>query len=146
MVRRGRNLDNWQEEFKRKLVTKEEASGKVKRGDRLFIPNGYYGEMSKAILDRHEELREVLVDYCASPSDPGLLSAERQQSFTPLIRIYLSEARTGHDEGRIPFVPYTNGTWVKLYRDARPQAPPIDVLIMEMSPLIATDFSPLGDR
>ena len=143
-MRRGRNLDNWQEEFKRKLVTKEEAAQKVKRGDRLFIPNGYYGEMSKAILDRHEELREVLVDYCAPILDPGLLSAERQQSFNPLIRIYLSEARTGHDEGRIPFVPYTNGTWVKLYRDARPQAPPIDVLIMEMSPPDRNGFLTFG--
>ena len=116
----------------------------MKRGDRLFIPNGYYGEMSKAILDRHEELREVLVDYCAPILDPGLLSAERQQSFNPLIRIYLSEARTGHDEGRIPFVPYTNGTWVKLYRDARPQAPPIDVLIMEMSPPDRNGFLTFG--
>lgn len=35
MVAGKKQLDNWQEEFKRKLVTKEEAARKVKSGDRL---------------------------------------------------------------------------------------------------------------
>lgn len=44
MAIRKRVLTNWQEEFKRKLVSPDEAAKVVKSGDRLFIPNGYWGE------------------------------------------------------------------------------------------------------
>lgn len=145
MTLRKRVLTNWQEEFKRKLVTPEKAASLVKSGDRLFLPNGYWGgKVAGYIVNRHEELEDVVVDWCAPLLDPGLLTAEMYGPFRPIIRIYLSEARLGHDEGRIPFVPYTNGTWVKHYRDNRADAPDIDVLLMETSPPDKNGFLTFG--
>lgn len=95
-------------------------------------------------MNRHEELEDVVVDWCAPLLDPGLLTAEMHGPFKPIIRIYLSEARAGHDEGRIPFVPYTNGTWIKHYRDNRADAPDIDVLLMETSPPDKNGFLTFG--
>ena len=61
MEQRQRNLDNWQEEYKRKLISLEEAAGMIKSGDHIFIPNGYLGEMPHAIVARRDELRDVQV-------------------------------------------------------------------------------------
>jgi 4-hydroxybutyrate CoA-transferase len=146
MTLRKRVLDNWQETFKNKLISPQEAAKLVKSGDRLFLPNGYWGgDMLGHIMNRHQELKDVIVDWCAPLLDPGVLSAEMYGPFKPIIRIYLSEARAGHDEGRIPFVPFTNGTWIKHYRDNRDDAPEIDMLLMEVSPPDKNGFMTFGN-
>ncbi|MBW2084521.1 MAG: acetyl-CoA hydrolase/transferase family protein [Deltaproteobacteria bacterium] len=144
MERRPIKLDNWQEEYKRKLVSLEEAAKVIKSGDHIFIPNGYIGEMPYALVARQDELRDVQVEVCAPAIDPGWLSPGMEKSFDIIARTYLHQARQGHDEGRIHFLPYTNGTWFKPYRDNRPGARDIDVLLMEVSPPDENGFCTFG--
>jgi len=144
MEQRQRNLDNWQEEYKRKLISLEEAAGMIKSGDHIFIPNGYLGEMPHAIVARRDELRDVQVEVCAPAFDPGWLSPGMEESFEVIVRIFLHLSRQGHDEGRIHFLPYTNGTYFKPYYDNRSGAREIDILLMEVSPPDENGFCTFG--
>jgi len=137
-------LDNWQEDYEHKIVSLEEAAKKIKSGDHIFIPNGYVGELPYAIVDRREELRDVQVEICAPAFDPGWLSPGMEDSFEIIVRIYLHLARQGHDEGRIHFLPYTNGTYFKPYYDNLPDAREIDVFLMEVSTPDENGFCTFG--
>ena len=129
-----RNLENWQDVYASRLVSPEVAAGAVKSGDNIFIPASYYGLMPNAIVARAGELRDVTVEVQAPRSDPGWLSPGMEASFNMIARIFLHSARVGHDEGRISFIPYTNHTWWKPYRDNRPGIRDIDVFLVEVTP------------
>ena len=144
MERRPLNLDNWEKDYRRKLVSIEEAAEKINSGDHIFIPNGYMGEMPLAIVARQDELRDVYVEVTAPAMDPGWLSPGMEESFDVTVRIYLNLARQGHDEGRIHFLPYTNGTYFKNYEDHRSGVKEIDVLLMEVSPPDDNGFCTFG--
>ncbi|MBW2622989.1 MAG: acetyl-CoA hydrolase/transferase family protein [Deltaproteobacteria bacterium] len=134
MTDRRISLDNWQEELKRKTITPEEAVKLIKSGDNIFIPSTYLGGIPRILVERAAELRDVTVEIQAPLNDPGWLSPGMEDSFTIIPRIYLAPtAREAHDEGRVTFLPYTNGTWFKLYRDGRPIKRDIDVLLVEVS-------------
>lgn len=147
MNKRVRNLDNWQEDFNRKRVSPAEAAGAVKSGDNIFIPNSYLGIMPQAIADRQQELRDVTIEIQAPLSDPGWLSEGMEKSFNVLIRIYLGNlGREAHDGGRIAFLPYTNGTWFKGYRDERKMPRDIDVLLLDLSAPDENGFMTFGSH
>jgi len=134
LIRRRLNLDNWREAYTEKLVSADVAAQAIKSGDTVIIPNVYLGKMPESIVARREELQDVTVEICTPLSDPGWLSPGMEDSFNVIIRIFLTAARQAHDEGRIPFLPYTNGTWIKPYRDNRATRRDIDVFIVEVSP------------
>lgn len=133
MKRRPLKLENWQEDYQRKLMSVEEAAGTIKSGDNLFLPSAYYGQVLRAVPARHEDLRDVTAEYQAPVFDPGWFATEMEDTFKIITRIYLGPlARPLHDEGRIHFLPYTNGTWFKVYRDGRPSRN-MDVTLVEVS-------------
>ena len=135
MIGRKPNLEDWQASYERKLVSEEVAAKKVKSGDNIFIASGYYGKVASAIAARHGELRDVNVEYQAPAFDPGWLSPGMEDAFRIIVRIYLGgPARLIHDEGRLEFLPYTNGTWSKPYRDNRSEKREIDVFLVAVSP------------
>ena len=145
MGTRTLKLENWQAEFDRKLLSGQEAAGIIKSGDNVFIPNTYLGQMPRLIAERHDELKDVTVEIQAPLSDPGWLSAGMEESFKVIVRIYLGPiAREHHDEGRVAFLPYTNGTWFKPYRDNRPVQRDIDVFLVDVSPPDENGFMNFG--
>jgi len=145
MNKRRFELENWQEAYKRKLVSTEEAAKAIKSGDNIFIASAYYGQVVHAIAARHEELRGVNVEYQAPLFDPGWLSPGMEESFNIIVRIYLGDlARPIHDEGRLSFLPYTNGTWFKPYRDNRPVKREVDVFVVEVSSPDENGFMSFG--
>jgi 4-hydroxybutyrate CoA-transferase len=133
-ARRGPGLEDWRERYRDMLATPEVAAGAIRSGDNLFIPNAYLGVMPPHIVARKAELRDVTVEICTPLSDPGWLSPGMEESFDIIVRIFLHIARAAHDEGRIPYLPYTNGTWIKPHRDQRPARREIDVFTVEVSP------------
>ncbi|MBW2323395.1 MAG: hypothetical protein JRF41_07720 [Deltaproteobacteria bacterium] len=144
MERRPIKLENWQEDYKRKLVSLEEAAGAIQSGDHIFIPNGYIGEMPDAIVARKDELRDVQVEVCAPVFDPGWLSPGMAESFNVVVRVYLHVARPAHDEGRVHYLPYTNATWFQPYDDNRPGSRDMDVVLLEVSPPDENGFCTFG--
>ena len=144
MRQRELKLENWQEEYKRKLVSPEEAARTINSGDNIFIPNVYLGNLVFSIIARRGELRDVKVEICNPLFDPGWLLPGMEESFEIIIRIFLQAARIGHDEGRIPYLPYTNGTWIKPYRDNRPMNRDVDVFLVEVTPPDENGFCNFG--
>ena len=144
MNSRVRRLENWQNTYQEKLISLEQAAEKVSSGDRIAIPNGYIGEMTYAIAARADELRNVTVEICAPVGDPGWLQPGMEDSFNIVVRTFLHNARLGHDEGRIHFLPTSNGNWFKTYADNRATKQPIDILLMEVSPPDEYGFCSFG--
>jgi len=119
MERRVLQLDDWQDTYHRKLVSPEEAARVIKSGDSIFIPSAYSGSMPYAIVERKDDLHNVKVEISSPLFDPGWLSPGMEESFEVIVRTYLATAREAHDEGRIAFLPYTNGSYFIPYRDHR---------------------------
>ena len=142
--RRPLKLDNWQEQFKEKLISLEAAAVLIRSGDHIFIPNAYGGEIPYALAARSEELRDVKVEICAPAYDPGWLSEGMEDAFQIIARSFLNIARVGHDEGRIHFIPYTVGNFFKPYTDDFREKMPIDVALMEVSPPDEHGFCSFG--
>jgi len=134
MTQQSANPDSWQEKYEKKLVSAEEAAQVIKSRDNIMFPNEYLGKMPHAIVARQDELRDVSAEICTAFFDPGWLQPGMEESFNVIMRCYLHNARPGHDEGRIPFIPVTNGTWLKTYRDNRPMNREIDVFTVVVSP------------
>ncbi|MBW2622647.1 MAG: hypothetical protein JRD68_07055 [Deltaproteobacteria bacterium] len=147
MEKRKLYLENWREEYKRKLVSAEEAARAVKSGDNIFFASAYYGQVAYAIAARADELRGVNVEYQAPLFDPGWLAPGMEESFRIIVRIFMgATAREIHDEGRLEFLPYTNGTWSKPYRDDRPGKREIDVFLDVVSPPDENGFMTFGHQ
>jgi len=145
MIGRKTDLEDWQATYEHKLVSEEEAAQAVKSGDNIFIASGYYGKVASVIAARHRELRGVNVEYQAPAFDPGWLSPGMEDSFRIIVRIYMGgPARLIHDEGRLEFLPYTNGTWSKPYRDHRSDKREIDVFLVGVSPPDENGFMSFG--
>jgi 4-hydroxybutyrate CoA-transferase len=131
MGKRTLQLDDWQGLYHRKLVSPEKAAQVIKSGDNIFIPSAYSGYMPYAIVERMNELNDVKVEVSSPLFDPGWLSPGMEKSFEVIVRTYLASAREAHDEGRIAFLPYTNGNYFIPYRDNRPGIRDIDVVLFE---------------
>lgn len=144
MERRPLDLNSWQEQYDRKLISLEAAAERIQSGDHIFFPNGYGGELPHAIVARREDLRDVKVSICAPAFDPGWLTEGMEESFEITAQVFLNLARMGHDEGRIQFLPYTVGTYWKPYTDDAREKRPIDVLVMEVSPPDENGFCSFG--
>lgn len=134
MSSREIKTENWQEDYEKKLVPAEKAALAVKSGDNIYFPSAYTGYMPHALVERKDELRNVKVEISSPIFDPGWLSPGMEDSFELRVRTYLAAARVGHDEGRISFLPYTNGSYFVSHRDDREDTPDVDVFFMEVSP------------
>lgn len=118
----------------------------IKSGDNIFIPSAYYGQVLRKIPARRDELESITAEYQAPIFDPGWFSPEMEDTFKIITRIFLGGvARPHHDEGRIHFIPYTNGTWFKPYRDERPSRS-LDVTLVEVSPPDENGFMSFGSQ
>ncbi|WP_276618822.1 acetyl-CoA hydrolase/transferase family protein [Syntrophomonas wolfei] len=76
-------LEKWKQEYNKKLVSHEEAAKLVKSGDVVASPLGTgscSGQMFDAILDRHEELQDVIISdsiqiYPSKLYDPKFMAS-----------------------------------------------------------------------
>lgn len=144
MGERERKLNDWEADYRRKLVSPEEAAGIIESGDNIYLPSAYNGYMPDVIVKRKDELRDVTVEVSSPLFDPGWLSPGMEDAFKVFVRTYLASARTAHDDGLISFLPLTNGSYFKPLRDNRSGTRNIDVFIMEVSPPDDKGFMSFG--
>ena len=62
---------DWQEEYKRKLVSHDEAVKRVSSGDLVVFPLAGPNALAVALANRREELRGVTVRLSSPGGDPG---------------------------------------------------------------------------
>ncbi|MBN1613859.1 MAG: acetyl-CoA hydrolase/transferase family protein [Deltaproteobacteria bacterium] len=98
---------NWEEEYKRKLVSAEEAVKVVKSGDFVVTPlPDQPSLLQEALVGRAKELRNVTVSISAAALDPGWLAPGMEESFNIVVELFIyTRARPAMDERRITYLP-----------------------------------------
>lgn len=127
---------DWQEEYKGKLVSAEEAVKIVESGDRVAIPILYKPQLLQAALfARRDELKGVEILRLGHGSDPGWLQPGYEDSFKVILGLYVGDtARPSLDERRSDFWPSIFSLEFKAV-DERPseERKDIDVLLTIVS-------------
>lgn len=110
---------SWQEKYKDKICTPEEAVAHIQSGDKIIFGD-WIGE-PKACVDaltaRHDELRNVEIIHGMSPGDADYLQYEESFHHTS---VFLGPStRKGYREGKVDFI---GGTcfhkWPKMFAES----------------------------
>ena len=128
---------DWQEHYKRKLVSADEAVYLVKSGDRVEIsifPTPTL--LPRALAKRRAELQnvETVMPEPVYPMpwfEPGY-----EDSFSTTLELHVGMGGAGPvvDEKRADYYPVLFSLWHKPYIDRPDSAPPIDVFMFTVSP------------
>jgi len=138
---------NWQDEYKSKLRSPEEAAKLIKSGDVIMPMGGSTDQpkiMQQAIFNRKDELKDVYVLHGCPLSDPGWLQPGAEDSFKVELTGYIGPiARASVTERRTGFIPIS---WDFTLKDhERPgEHRPIDWDIVPVSPPNKHGFCSLG--
>jgi len=127
---------DWQEEYKRKLVTPEEAVQLVKSGDRVaFSLNEPPVALSEALTARLVDLRDVEIRLSNPIVDFGWFEPGMQEFFRITQLSYVGAvARPMSDERKIDYLPLLYSIWPKPETEGRPGIRSTDVFMMPASP------------
>ncbi len=136
----------WEEHYKRRLVTAEEAVNVVNSGDVVFFSmSPQPGPLIYALAARREELQAVRVHCDAPVYDPGWLQPGWQDSFFIVVEQILGDlARAAYDQRIVDYIPMIFSTQFKPYRRASHNGKPIDVLMLVVSPPDKNGFCSFG--
>jgi 4-hydroxybutyrate CoA-transferase len=98
---------NWEDDFKRKLVSAQEAVKVVKSGDYVVTPlPDQPSVLMEALAARAPELKNVTVQVSASSVDPGWAEPAMRESFNIVAELFIgSRIRPAMDEKRITYLP-----------------------------------------
>lgn len=121
---------DWQEEYKRKFMSAEEAVKIIKSGDRVGFTYGREPlALGLALLARKDELQKVNI-FARTPSrDFGWYDAGWEDSFEITISYVLPIVREAMAQRRVDFIP---GTLLGITADC-PVVSTVDVLLIELS-------------
>ena len=131
---------DWREEYKRKLISAEQAANMVKSGDRLVFAAGREAfSIGLAVAARKDELKNISV-YAPSPGyDFGWYDPGWQDSFDVAIGL---PTITCQDAVDARLVDVAIGTLIPF--EEGPDAPKADVLLTEVSPPDEHGFCSFG--
>lgn len=131
---------NWQEEYKKKTISADEAVSHVKSGDRVvFTPGREAFAIGLALAARKEELKGVRI-FTPSPGfDFGWYDAGWSDSFEVTIIMPTAVCQDAVDARLIELNP---GTLIPF--EEGPHAPTPDVLLTEVSPPDERGFCSFG--
>lgn len=128
---------DWREEYKKKLMSFEEAARLVKSGDHVHIPvSDTPDETIAAITARKDELRGVHMDILSPATPYPFFYPGYEESFLVTIINFTLLARDGVRERRLDYMPCTVGNIRKLFDyERRPgEVRPVDVLLIKIRP------------
>jgi len=131
---------NWEEDFKKKLVTPEEAVSHVKSGDRVVFTQGNEPQaLGLALAARLGELEDVLLSIRTPGRDFGWYDPVFEMSFKievgfplPIVRQIIAERRCDLAIGGLGFI---------FHEEERG---PADVVMIELSPPDAHGYCSFG--
>jgi 4-hydroxybutyrate CoA-transferase len=136
----------WEQEYKRKLGTAEEAVSVVKSGDRVaFSTNEQPAALSEALSARLVDLKDVEIHISSPLVDYGWYDPGWEKSFRVSLLSYVGRlARPMTDERRADYIPRLYSLWPKPETEARPGVRGTDVFMMLASPPDEHGFCSFG--
>jgi 4-hydroxybutyrate CoA-transferase len=139
---------DWEREYRRKLVSADEALSVVKSGDFVVTPlPGQPTFIMEALAARAPELRDVTVSVAGTTADPGWLAPGMEESFKVFTELFIgSRARSAMDERRISYLPDLLSMRFKGLDEGRPESADkqIDVFLVPVSPPDENGFCHFG--
>ena len=127
---------DWQEEYKRKLTTAEEAVKSVRSGNRIaFSVNEQPVALSEALTARLVDLRDVQIHITNPLVDFGWFEPGMREFFEVKQLSYAGRvARPMSDQREIDYMPLLYSIWPKAETEGRPGVRGTDVFMMLASP------------
>ena len=136
---------DWQEEFKRKYVTADEAVKVVKSGDKVFIPIDTEAQtLLSALIRRKDELENVKILLRNPRIDLGWLQNNLSPSFHIMIDTQAGAGSKILNEKRLDFIPFVTSLRFKYEEDKRRISEDIDVVMIVVSPPDRNGFCSFG--
>ena len=135
---------DWKEDYKRKLVSAEEAAKVVKSGDVVVWPFAGPAQVAMALGKRKDELRNVYVEYNAPSTDSGWFQPGWEENFSiNCIHFLGGMGRPHHDAKRCSFIPCLMSLRPKLCDEGRRG---VDVFVTNLSPPDEHGFCSFGQH
>ncbi len=139
---------DWEEDYKRKLVSAEEAVKIVKSGDLVMLPlPNQPAILQNALAARAAELKNVRILASAPVFNPGWWSPGMEESFSTMIELFIGgQARSAMDEKRSDYLPDLFSLRFKGIDEKRPESEgkQIDVFMTPLSPPDKHGFCSFG--
>jgi len=137
---------SWQEEYKGKYVSPEEAVRVIEPGDTVVIPVGTEVQaLSRALMNRRGELRDVTVLLRMPRYDLGWLSGDFAEAFNVILDTQpASLGAKAMNEKRVDLIPFLYGLRFKGEHDVRRKAQDVDVVMIVVSPPDKDGFCSFG--
>ena len=144
---------NWVEEYKRKIVSAEEAVKVVKSGDRVIAPWFENYLLAEALAARKEQLRDVEI-HSSRPTEASMgmffqegMDVAFHNSLFIFIGDFARRASAGTDSKRAQFWPGTFSLMMKPFDERAQECPyKIDVVMAVVSPPDKNGFCSFGGR
>ncbi len=126
---------DWREQYQRKLTSAEDAVRCIQPGQRVAFPLAGPRVLPDVVFRRGQELGGLELRLSAPRSDPGWLQPGMQDLFRVEFELFIGDfARSAHDERRATYLPNLFSTQFKPLDEGRPEAQPIDVALVSVSP------------
>jgi 4-hydroxybutyrate CoA-transferase len=123
---------SWQDEYKRKCVSVEDAVAAIRSGDRVSIHPGVQepGLLVEALIARGPELRDVEIIHVLTFGEADYVEPQYEGHFRHVAFFIGSNVRKAVNEGRADFIPIFLGEVPELFKSG---AMPIDVSLINVS-------------
>ncbi|MBM3157034.1 MAG: acetyl-CoA hydrolase/transferase family protein [Chloroflexi bacterium] len=143
---RKSRIKDWQQHYKRRTVSPEEAARSVKSGDRVVLPFAHSTQVPLALGQRKDELKNVYLEINAPWLDPCWLQPGCEENFfVGAINFLGPVGRPSHDAKVCSFVPCLMSLRPKLADEKRLRLHgEIDVFITNVSPPDKHGFCSFG--
>jgi 4-hydroxybutyrate CoA-transferase len=138
---------DWQEEYKKKLVSPEEAAGLIRSGDRVMLISlaDQPKILPKALAERKDELENVEVFGSVPSFDPGWYGTRMDDAFIPVMEFFIGNiARPSTDNRYGIYNPVCFSAQMKPFVERPGQVRPIDVFVGVVSPPDRNGFCSFG--
>jgi 4-hydroxybutyrate CoA-transferase len=136
---------DWQDEYKRKLVSPEEAVKSIKSGDTVAIPIDTEPQaLSTALMNRKDELENVTVVIRRPRYDLGWLEGDFGDAFHVILDTQLGIGSRALNEKRADYIPFLTSVRFKGEHDSRRQYKDIDAVMLVVSPPDEDGFCGFG--
>jgi 4-hydroxybutyrate CoA-transferase len=135
----------WHDEYKRKFVSPEEAVKVIKSGDTVVIPIDTEPQsLSKALINRREELKDVTIMIRQPRNDMGWFGADFGDSFRVMLDTQAGIGSKVLNEKRADFFPFLTSLRFKDEENPGRKVRGLDVVIVVVSPPDEEGFCSFG--
>lgn len=136
---------DWRAHYQPRLVSAAAAANVVRSGDHIYLPAGSQPRaVVAALLDRCHELRDMRIT-CLPLVDYGWFAPEYAEALTINVLYASPVTREAVAQGRADYTPFMIYGAHKALDEGRPEARPIDVAVITVTPPNAHGYVCLGN-